>query len=142
MLPRSKKGTAIPFRWNRHEADDKGADSLFYAGGGYVCFQGDFGICAEYSFAWRIYDCVYGRIPQKGIVSDLYLCAVKWDAFWIFGMVGSVFVHLDCTLGRCDAAAQADAASCTACRIYGSLRGAWVFVWDAVCAGAGDHVWA
>ena len=132
--------TAIPLRSKRHEADDKGADRICDAWSGYVCVQGHIGICSEYPSAWSVYDCVYDRIPEKSVVPDLHLCAVKWDVFWIFGMVGALFISVDGTLGLCDAASKKNAAPDPADCIYGGVRGARIFIRDAVCSGTGGFV--
>ncbi len=140
MLPRLRKGTAIRLRWKKHEADDKGADGFCDAWGGDVCLEDHSGICAEYPSAWSFYDFVYGSVPKKSAVPDLYLCVFKRFVFRLFGMVGSLFVHMDSAVGDRDAAAKENAAAYTAGCLYGSLCGTWIFIWDVVCAGAGGDV--
>lgn len=56
-------------------------------------------------------------------------------------MVGSVHVYLDGALGSDDVIAKEASEKGSAAGLYDPLCAPWIWLWTAVCTGAGDHVW-
>lgn len=56
-------------------------------------------------------------------------------------MVDTLFIYLDYSLGRGNASSKENAQKGKANRLYGSMRSAWIFVWNFVCSSASPFLW-
>ncbi len=141
MPPLLLKGILTPLRLNEHEGHNQGNCCIWDAGSRHVCQQIFNGGSAEHPFAGDVHHCLYGCLPEKGLVPNLCVCAFKWGIQRVFQLVGAIPLPVDGALGHCYAAAPEYAKKGTANCIYGRMRWAWVSVWDTVCPGAGIIVW-
>ncbi len=106
----------------------------------HVCFQAYHGICTQYPPDRRIYDCLYRRLQEKGIIPYLHLCPPHRFFKRLRDMVDSLSVPVDYPVGRCHAAPCEHPKKNTASDIYACLRSTWFPVRNTLCTCTGSPV--
>lgn len=130
----------MPSRLKNSEAYNERNLCICSAGGTDVHIENDYGNRTQRAFAGRVHNSLHHCVPEKGIVSHLYIRVTEWNILWLCHLVDTLSVCLDRALGRDHAASTENAEkNCTDC-LYGCVCTARIPVWNIVCTVAGTFV--
>ena len=89
-----------------------------------------------------VFTIAFTVVYRKKALYPIYIYVIfKRDLLRLCGVVGSLPLCMDCSVGRCHAPSGTSSEKAPAFCIHDSLCGPWLPVWDAVCAGTGCFIW-